>query len=162
MVHNHNLFALLIRPFLKLRLMMWCGLLQIKGSWSSKRGKDNHNPYSHGNIFTNCCAALCGPLPPRYDVFLWGDIYQLPVAHMMTSISLILQCSENPTQSSFTFSVIHHSICNCNSPFGLMAKIELLGSFWCEEQLWTERARSLFSIHSYRDSARAEWISSPF
>ncbi|GLD56192.1 probable palmitoyltransferase ZDHHC14, partial [Lates japonicus] len=36
----------------------------IKGSWSSKRGKDNHNPYSHGNIFTNCCAALCGPLPP--------------------------------------------------------------------------------------------------
>lgn len=39
---------------------------QIKGSWSSKRGKDNYNPYSHGNIFTNCCAALCGPLPPRY------------------------------------------------------------------------------------------------
>ncbi|CDQ81711.1 unnamed protein product [Oncorhynchus mykiss] len=37
----------------------------IKGSWSSKRGKDNYNPYSHGNIFTNCCAALCGPLPPR-------------------------------------------------------------------------------------------------
>ncbi|KAF3844701.1 hypothetical protein F7725_007864 [Dissostichus mawsoni] len=36
----------------------------IKGSWSSKRGKDNYNPYSHGNIFTNCCAALCGPLPP--------------------------------------------------------------------------------------------------
>ncbi|KAF0044526.1 hypothetical protein F2P81_003684 [Scophthalmus maximus] len=38
----------------------------IKGSWSSKRGKDNHNPYSYGNIFTNCCAALCGPLPPRW------------------------------------------------------------------------------------------------
>ncbi|XP_077476765.1 palmitoyltransferase ZDHHC14 isoform X2 [Stigmatopora argus] len=36
----------------------------IKGSWSSKRGKDNYNPYSHGNIVTNCCAALCGPLPP--------------------------------------------------------------------------------------------------
>ncbi|XP_017580454.1 palmitoyltransferase ZDHHC14 [Pygocentrus nattereri] len=36
----------------------------IKGSWSSKRGKDNYNPYSHGNILTNCCAALCGPLPP--------------------------------------------------------------------------------------------------
>ncbi|CAL8285889.1 unnamed protein product [Lota lota] len=36
----------------------------IKGSWSSKRGKDNYNPYSHGNIFTNCCVALCGPLPP--------------------------------------------------------------------------------------------------
>ncbi|XP_062863738.1 palmitoyltransferase ZDHHC14-like isoform X2 [Trichomycterus rosablanca] len=36
----------------------------IKGSWSSKRLKDNYNPYSYGNIFTNCCAALCGPLPP--------------------------------------------------------------------------------------------------
>ncbi|KAJ8288744.1 hypothetical protein COCON_G00014030 [Conger conger] len=36
----------------------------IKGSWSSKRGKDNYNPYSYGNIVTNCCAALCGPLPP--------------------------------------------------------------------------------------------------
>lgn len=47
---------------------MWCILfisLQIKGSWSNKRGKENYNPYSYGNIFTNCCAALCGPLSPR-------------------------------------------------------------------------------------------------
>ncbi|XP_028653268.1 palmitoyltransferase ZDHHC14 isoform X3 [Erpetoichthys calabaricus] len=36
----------------------------IKGSWSSKRGKENYNPYSYGNIFTNCCAALCGPVAP--------------------------------------------------------------------------------------------------
>ncbi|KAM6954676.1 LOW QUALITY PROTEIN: palmitoyltransferase ZDHHC14 [Aplochiton taeniatus] len=36
----------------------------IKGAWSSKRGKDNYNPYSYGNVLTNCCAALCGPLPP--------------------------------------------------------------------------------------------------
>ncbi|XP_026089578.1 probable palmitoyltransferase ZDHHC14 isoform X2 [Carassius auratus] len=36
----------------------------IKGSWSSKRGKGNYNPYSYGNLITNCCAALCGPLPP--------------------------------------------------------------------------------------------------
>ncbi|XP_062857084.1 palmitoyltransferase ZDHHC14 [Trichomycterus rosablanca] len=36
----------------------------IKGSWSSKRGKGNYNPYSYGNILTNCCAALCGPVPP--------------------------------------------------------------------------------------------------
>jgi hypothetical protein len=38
---------------------------QIKGSWSNKRGKENYNPYSYGNIFTNCCAALCGPISPR-------------------------------------------------------------------------------------------------
>ncbi|KAF3703245.1 putative palmitoyltransferase ZDHHC14 [Channa argus] len=36
----------------------------IKGSWSTKRVKDNYNPYSYGDILTNCCAALCGPLPP--------------------------------------------------------------------------------------------------
>ncbi|XP_042302134.1 palmitoyltransferase ZDHHC14 isoform X2 [Sceloporus undulatus] len=36
----------------------------IKGSWSNKRGKENFNPYSYGNIFTNCCSALCGPLSP--------------------------------------------------------------------------------------------------
>ncbi|XP_063773734.1 palmitoyltransferase ZDHHC14 isoform X5 [Pseudophryne corroboree] len=36
----------------------------IKGSWSSKRGKENYNPYSYGNIITNCCAALCGPVNP--------------------------------------------------------------------------------------------------
>eukprot|EP00064_Thunnus_orientalis_P002664 superscaffoldBa00000202_g2671 len=48
----------------------------IKGSWSSKRGKDNYNPYSHGNIFTNCCAALCGPLPPRRG-FIQSDTPQL-------------------------------------------------------------------------------------
>ncbi|XP_069625480.1 palmitoyltransferase ZDHHC14 isoform X2 [Ranitomeya imitator] len=36
----------------------------IKGSWSSKRGKESYNPYSYGNIFTNCCAALCGPMNP--------------------------------------------------------------------------------------------------
>ncbi|TRY77579.1 hypothetical protein DNTS_007216 [Danionella cerebrum] len=37
----------------------------IKGSWSSKRGKGNYNPYTSGNILRNCCGALCGPLPPR-------------------------------------------------------------------------------------------------
>ncbi|EHB00782.1 Palmitoyltransferase ZDHHC18 [Heterocephalus glaber] len=38
---------------------------QIKGSWSSKRGSEaSVNPYSHKSIITNCCAVLCGPLPP--------------------------------------------------------------------------------------------------
>ncbi|XP_034964546.1 palmitoyltransferase ZDHHC14 isoform X3 [Zootoca vivipara] len=36
----------------------------IKGAWSNKRGKENFNPYSYGNIFTNCCSALCGPISP--------------------------------------------------------------------------------------------------
>ncbi|EHB11398.1 Palmitoyltransferase ZDHHC18 [Heterocephalus glaber] len=37
----------------------------IKGSWSSKRGGEaSVNPCSHKSITTNCCAVLCGPLPP--------------------------------------------------------------------------------------------------
>ncbi|XP_032246451.1 palmitoyltransferase ZDHHC18 [Phoca vitulina] len=37
----------------------------IKGSWSSKRGGEaSINPYSHRSVITNCCAVLCGPLPP--------------------------------------------------------------------------------------------------
>uniref|UniRef100_A0A8C4QW03 Palmitoyltransferase n=1 Tax=Eptatretus burgeri TaxID=7764 RepID=A0A8C4QW03_EPTBU len=36
----------------------------IKGSWSNKQGKDVYNPFSHGNVFSNCCAVLCGPLSP--------------------------------------------------------------------------------------------------
>ncbi|CAE1304903.1 ZDHHC9_14_18 [Acanthosepion pharaonis] len=36
----------------------------IKGSFSSKRGQDNFNPYSRGSIFKNCLVVLCGPNPP--------------------------------------------------------------------------------------------------
>ncbi|XP_064602645.1 palmitoyltransferase ZDHHC14-like isoform X2 [Liolophura sinensis] len=36
----------------------------IKGSFSSKRGQDNFNPYSKGSIFKNCLGVLCGPNPP--------------------------------------------------------------------------------------------------
>ncbi|XP_061572473.1 palmitoyltransferase ZDHHC18a isoform X1 [Cololabis saira] len=37
----------------------------IKGSWSNKRGaEESGNPYSYKSIITNCCATLCGPMPP--------------------------------------------------------------------------------------------------
>ncbi|XP_070840904.1 palmitoyltransferase ZDHHC18-B isoform X1 [Chaetodon trifascialis] len=36
----------------------------IKGSWSGKSGENVTNPYSHKNIFVNCCTMLCGPMPP--------------------------------------------------------------------------------------------------
>ncbi|XP_044027103.1 palmitoyltransferase ZDHHC18-B isoform X1 [Siniperca chuatsi] len=36
----------------------------IKGSWSGKSGEDVTNPYTHKNIFINCCSVLCGPMPP--------------------------------------------------------------------------------------------------
>lgn len=48
--------------FVVVILFLW----QIKGSWSGKRGaEDAVNPYSHRNIFINCCSVLCGPMPPR-------------------------------------------------------------------------------------------------
>ncbi|MEQ2165748.1 hypothetical protein GOODEAATRI_020357 [Goodea atripinnis] len=37
---------------------------QIKGSWSGKTGEGVTNPYSHRNIFINCCSVLCAPMPP--------------------------------------------------------------------------------------------------
>ncbi|XP_051892098.1 palmitoyltransferase ZDHHC18a isoform X2 [Pristis pectinata] len=36
----------------------------IKGSWSSKHSEESSNPYSYNSIVTNCCAVLCGPMPP--------------------------------------------------------------------------------------------------
>eukprot|EP00088_Acartia_fossae_P007529 TRINITY_DN13542_c0_g1_i1.p1 TRINITY_DN13542_c0_g1~~TRINITY_DN13542_c0_g1_i1.p1 ORF type:complete len:555 (+),score=109.76 TRINITY_DN13542_c0_g1_i1:386-2050(+) len=36
----------------------------IKGSYSNKRNSNSFNPYSHGNMFSNCCVVLCGPQPP--------------------------------------------------------------------------------------------------
>lgn len=37
---------------------------QLKGSFSSKGGQRNLNPYSRGNICLNCCHILCGPMTP--------------------------------------------------------------------------------------------------
>jgi len=36
----------------------------IKGSFSSKRGQDNFNPYSQGSIGKNCITVVCGPVYP--------------------------------------------------------------------------------------------------
>ncbi|KAJ7304289.1 hypothetical protein JRQ81_011831 [Phrynocephalus forsythii] len=36
----------------------------LKGAWSSKRGSEFANPYSHKSVLTNCCAVLCGPFYP--------------------------------------------------------------------------------------------------
>ncbi|XP_032235156.2 palmitoyltransferase ZDHHC14 isoform X2 [Nematostella vectensis] len=36
----------------------------IKGSFSSRRGQDNYNPYSVGSSCGNCLAVICGPMEP--------------------------------------------------------------------------------------------------
>ena len=45
--------------------------LQIKGSFTSKRGQESFNPYSKGSIFKNCMQVLCGPTPPRYESWMF-------------------------------------------------------------------------------------------
>lgn len=40
-------------------------LLKIKDTWNSPvRGDSLINPFSRGNMWLNCFATLCGPLPP--------------------------------------------------------------------------------------------------
>ncbi|GCB61623.1 hypothetical protein scyTo_0014355 [Scyliorhinus torazame] len=55
---------------------------EIKGSWSSKRSsEESTNPYSYNSIVTNCCAVLCGPMPPSLidrRGFSDPDTLQLP------------------------------------------------------------------------------------
>ncbi|XP_046663918.1 palmitoyltransferase app-like isoform X2 [Homalodisca vitripennis] len=36
----------------------------IKGAFASKRGQASFNPYSYGNVCSNCCHVLCAPSPP--------------------------------------------------------------------------------------------------
>lgn len=78
----HQQFLLCLDMKLQVRSIKLGHLFQIKGSWSSKRGKDNYNPYSYGNIFTNCCAALCGPLPPRYEKSLCAFVFLSSYLHI--------------------------------------------------------------------------------
>lgn len=39
--------------------------LQIKGTFTAKRGQENFNPFSKGSLLKNCMGVLCGPAPPR-------------------------------------------------------------------------------------------------
>lgn len=57
---------------------------QIKGSWSGKSGEDVTNPYSHKNIFINCCTMLCGPMPPRYIFIYMEALHNLKLNSSVT------------------------------------------------------------------------------
>ena len=41
-------------------------ILQIKGSFTGKRGQEKVNPYSKGGVCANCIFILCGPMPPSF------------------------------------------------------------------------------------------------
>ncbi|RVE53071.1 hypothetical protein evm_002168 [Chilo suppressalis] len=66
----------------------------IKGSFSSRRGVSNPNPYSRGNACANCWHVLCGPLAPslidRYPHYMTHacnpDPYSRPASSTGTHI----------------------------------------------------------------------------
>ncbi|KAF7211478.1 palmitoyltransferase ZDHHC18-B isoform X1 [Nothobranchius furzeri] len=67
----------------------------IKGSWSGKGGEDVTNPYSHRNIFTNCCSVLCSPFPPSLidrRGFLPADV---PAQSSGVAVELLAPASKN-------------------------------------------------------------------
>ncbi|MEQ2258701.1 hypothetical protein XENORESO_001332 [Xenotaenia resolanae] len=77
--------------------------LLIKGTWSKKEGKDNHNPYSYGSVLTNCCSALCGPLPPSLI-----DRRGLIQADTPQTVSQ----SNGTGSSSYTSTQLHSHMCD--------------------------------------------------
>uniref|UniRef100_A0A3Q2QR07 Palmitoyltransferase n=1 Tax=Fundulus heteroclitus TaxID=8078 RepID=A0A3Q2QR07_FUNHE len=69
----------------------------IKGTWSKKEGKDNYNPYSYGSVLTNCCSALCGPLPPRSAAqFNSIYLYSCDQDQCIQSTKFVLQAAATP------------------------------------------------------------------
>ncbi len=55
----------------------------IKGSYSSKRGHDNFNPFSRGGAASNCLGVLCGPVGPSLIDASGPVTDQYLVAHNM-------------------------------------------------------------------------------
>uniref|UniRef100_A0A1A8G1K7 Palmitoyltransferase n=1 Tax=Nothobranchius korthausae TaxID=1143690 RepID=A0A1A8G1K7_9TELE len=67
----------------------------IKGSWSGKGGEGVTNPYSHRNIFTNCCSVLCSPFPSSLidrRGFLPADV---PAQSSGVAVELLAPASKN-------------------------------------------------------------------
>ncbi|XP_037120615.1 palmitoyltransferase ZDHHC18-like isoform X2 [Syngnathus acus] len=75
----------------------------IKGTWSGKRDTDVTNPYSHRNIFVNCCAVLCGPMPPslinRRGLLRTDEPAQTDTDIELTTSTRINVCPQGKSQS---------------------------------------------------------------
>ena len=75
-------------------------LLQLcQGAYSNKRNSNSFNPYSHGNMFANCCIVLCGPQPPslidpRYVVVIGSNFFLrgVIIRTMLNIITTMMLC----------------------------------------------------------------------
>ncbi|XP_076042836.1 palmitoyltransferase app isoform X3 [Oratosquilla oratoria] len=71
----------------------------IKGSFSARRGQDNHNPYGYGNFCLNCLAVLCGPRQPSLigKEQVSGQVVPHPPATTPTSVGLPSPTNMHPS-----------------------------------------------------------------
>ncbi|XP_026857371.2 palmitoyltransferase ZDHHC18a isoform X1 [Electrophorus electricus] len=98
----------------------------IKGSWSTKRGEESGNPYSYNGIFRNCCAVLCGPMPPSLidrRGFLPPDVIPRTVAsgselHPFMAKNDTNMCTQAPKKllETVAHSSLVHSTCTSATP----------------------------------------------
>ncbi|KAK1795038.1 hypothetical protein P4O66_010228 [Electrophorus voltai] len=98
----------------------------IKGSWSTKRGEESGNPYSYNGIFRNCCAVLCGPMPPSLidrRGFLPPDVIPRTVAsgselHPFMAKNDTNMCTQAPKKllETVAHSSLVHSTCTSSTP----------------------------------------------
>ena len=70
-----------------------------QGAYSNKRNSNSFNPYSHGNMFANCCIVLCGPQPPslidpRYVVVIGSNFFLrgVIIRTMLNIITTMMLC----------------------------------------------------------------------
>lgn len=75
----------------------------IKGSFTSRRGRASFNPYSYGNACSNCCHVLCGPLPMSL-IDRQGDV--LPEKKTVKHLSYN-QISVNNNQGSIKLKMLN-------------------------------------------------------
>lgn len=79
----------------------------IKGSFSSRSGQGNVNPYSRGSVFKNCAEVLCGPLQPSLINRRGVIIPEPPESDKYGAVRTSTTAPMSPTQLGSTNGVRH-------------------------------------------------------
>ncbi|RMX55678.1 hypothetical protein pdam_00018732 [Pocillopora damicornis] len=79
----------------------------IKGSFSSRSGQGNVNPYSRGSVLKNCAEVLCGPLQPSLINRRGVIIPEPPESDKYGAVRTSTTAPMSPTQLGSTNGVRH-------------------------------------------------------
>ncbi|XP_022781254.1 probable palmitoyltransferase ZDHHC14 [Stylophora pistillata] len=79
----------------------------IKGSFSSRSGQGNVNPYSRGSVLKNCAEVLCGPLQPSLINRRGVIIPEPPESDKYGAVRTTTTAPMSPTQLGSTNGVRH-------------------------------------------------------